>query len=81
MKKSPTRTEALAPLLTIDGLAAYLNKSKRSLYRMLAAGELLAPLGKLGAGARWRLADVDAWIEAGFPRQEVWERMRNRQVA
>lgn len=50
-------------LLTLADVARLLQLSERSIYRLVASGEL--PGFKPGGGAwRFRRADVDAWIDA-----------------
>jgi excisionase family DNA binding protein len=53
-------------LLLIDAreFARLLGVSQRTLWRLLAARQLIPPL-KLGGSTRWRISDVQAWIEGG----------------
>ena len=54
-------------LIDIERLAAITGLSKPTLWRHNEAG--LIPAGmKIGRAVRWRLADVECWIESGCPR-------------
>jgi len=49
-------------LVTLDSVADALAVSKRTLQRLIQAGEFPAPI-KVGATTRVRLADVERYIE------------------
>lgn len=49
-------------LLTLENAARLLSISKRSLERLIAAGQFPAPL-KLGRSSRIAVDDVDAYLE------------------
>ena len=53
-------------LMDVGQLARMLDVSTRTLWRMLSAGQLVAPI-KLGGNTRWRRRDVEEWVEAGCP--------------
>ncbi|MBL9082139.1 MAG: helix-turn-helix domain-containing protein [Planctomycetales bacterium] len=55
-------------LLTAKQVAAWLQISERSLWRMRSAGQLPAPL-RLGGAVRWRREELAAWLAAGCPPQ------------
>lgn len=63
-----------ALLITVEQLAARLNLSKRTVYRLLSAGAMIEPI-RLGGTVRWRVAEVEAWIAAGCPARLTWEAM------
>jgi hypothetical protein len=67
----------MQPLLTRNDLAGLLRLSTRSLDRRRAAGEVLDPLGGPGR-PRWDPSEVAAWVAAGRPRAEAWQRLRPR---
>ena len=54
------------PLLSVDEVAAMLNVSERTLWRLLSAGKLPQPV-RFGRSTRWRTAEVRDWIERGCP--------------
>ena len=56
----------LKVLLTADELAELLQISPRSIWRLLSKGELLPPI-RFGGTTRWRVQDVEEWIELGCP--------------
>lgn len=65
--------ETSAPaLLSVGGLAALLDISQRTVYRLDSSGRIPKPL-KLGASLRWRRKEVVAWIAAGMPDRHTWE--------
>jgi prophage regulatory protein len=60
--------EELALLVSAEKLAQLLDISIRTLWRLRAAGRLPAPV-RLGGSVRWRVDEVQAWIERGCPDQ------------
>lgn len=55
-------------LLTARDLAGRLAISTRTVWRLRAAGRLPAPV-VFGGVVRWRVADIDGWLERGCPHQ------------
>ena len=54
-------------LIDIEQLAAITGLSKPTLWRHNEAG--LIPAGiKIGRAVRWRLVEIESWIESGCPR-------------
>lgn len=53
-------------LLTADELAEMLKVSTRTLWRLLSKGALPEPV-RLGGSTRWRLHEVQQWIDEGCP--------------
>jgi predicted DNA-binding transcriptional regulator AlpA len=51
-------------LLPVGAVAAILNVSPRSLWKMLYSGKLPTPV-RLGRSVKWRLTDVQAFIARG----------------
>lgn len=56
----------LPRLITADELAAILGLSKRSVWRLVANGEIPEPL-RVGGSTRWPLDEIEAWLDAGCP--------------
>jgi predicted DNA-binding transcriptional regulator AlpA len=50
--------------------------SSATFWRRRAAGKLPDPIKIGGNVLRWRLDEVDAWIDAGCPDRETWNAMR-----
>ncbi|MCA9244888.1 MAG: helix-turn-helix domain-containing protein [Phycisphaerales bacterium] len=60
-----SRNAAESPvLLDVHGVAALLDVSPRSVFRLADAG-ILPPGTKLGALRRWPKADILAWVQDG----------------
>lgn len=55
-----------AALLTAKQVAAWLQISQRTLWRMRSAGQLPEPL-RVGGTVRWRKDALEAWLAAGCP--------------
>jgi len=53
-------------LLSANQVAELLGVSVRTLWRLLSAGKLPAPV-RLGGSVRWRNADIRQWIDEGCP--------------
>ena len=51
-------------LLTVRDVAAALRLSQRQVWKLSASGRLPKPL-KIGRSARWRRADIEAYVERG----------------
>ena len=63
-------------LLTAQAIAEKLSLSKRAIFRMRSAGLICSPV-KVGAGAiRWRLGDIERWIELGCPTMKDFEALK-----
>ena len=67
----------------IRRLAAMVNISPSTAYRMLKSGRLLPPVGRIGQGARlrFRREDVIAWAQAGFPGAARWAELQRTERA
>lgn len=63
--------------LTDRQLADLLQISMATLHRWKAARKLPKPL-QLGRLTRYGAAEVEAWIAAGCPGQEAWERLKRK---
>ncbi len=61
--------------LAVDavGVADLLNVSPRHVRAMHAAGKLPRPI-RLGRAVRWSVPELTAWLSAGAPARDVWER-------
>lgn len=67
------RLQQLVPLM-VDAkqAAAITSVSVATWHRMVSAGKTPAPV-KLSAGCvRWRVADLEDWIEKGCPDRQTW---------
>ncbi len=56
-------------LVNAAELARILSIGQRTLWRLLADGKLIAPV-RIGGNTRWRVDEVETWIEAGCPAPE-----------
>jgi predicted DNA-binding transcriptional regulator AlpA len=62
-----TSEAPVEPLVVdIKGLAKMLQRSVASLRRDEAHGRLPAGI-RIGRSKRWRMAEIEAWVEAGAP--------------
>lgn len=66
MDVAVTNAPGLATLLTICQVAAILNCSPRTVYRLVDAGRVPPP-HRLGSLLRWNPAAIEAWIAEGCP--------------
>jgi phage terminase Nu1 subunit (DNA packaging protein) len=60
-------------LIDADRLANLLDVCTRTIHRLRARGKMLQPF-RVGSQWRWRLAEVNRWIEAGCPDPRDWNR-------
>lgn len=54
-------------LLSVDQVAALMQISTRTVWRLLSSGELIEPV-RMRGNTRWRRVELEAWIESGCPR-------------
>lgn len=59
--------DQLESLYGPDELAAYLRKSRRSLYRMAATGVLPEPDVRIYRSPRWKASTIRQWLDSGGP--------------
>ena len=62
MASSIDREQRLPSMIDVREVASILSISIRSVWRLVATGELPQPV-RFGRSARWRLADIEACIE------------------
>ncbi len=67
MQTSSDRHGEIPELLTIRELATILKVSQRSIWRLVASGQLVEPL-RVGGSIRWRPDDIRDWIDNGCER-------------
>lgn len=79
MRTEPSQIDpgALTPLLvSAAGVAKLLDVSVRTVWNMHQDGQL-GPLPlSLRGSTRWKVCEIEAWIEAGIPCREQWLAMR-----
>lgn len=56
-------------LINASDLAEMLGISERTIWRLIASGKLIQPI-RIGKSVRWRLEQVNQWIESGCPTTE-----------
>lgn len=62
MASSLDREPRLPRMIDVREVASMLSISTRSVWRLVATGEFLKP-ARFGRSARWRLSDVEDWID------------------
>ena len=66
-------------MLNVADLSNCLRVSTRQIHRMNRSALIPAPL-RIGGCTRWRAAEIAAWLRAGSPPREQWERGRATQM-
>ncbi len=61
-----TEANGQASLLSVCQVAAMMQISKRTVWRLLSSGELIAPI-RIGGNTRWSRNDLENWIAEGCP--------------
>lgn len=69
--------EVWPALLSVEKLANLLGVSKRTVHRY-NSGETIPRPVSLGGVPRWRYDEIKAWIAAGCPDRNRWERDTKR---
>ena len=64
MQQTGSNTERI--MLTASDVAGMLDITPRTLWRLVARGEIVQPV-RFGGSTRWRRAELTKWIEAGCP--------------
>ena len=59
-------------LITVKELARLLSLSRRQIHRLNSCGKIPAPL-HIGGSLRFRVCEIDAWIDADCPDRQAWE--------
>jgi len=62
-------------LLSAKELAAKLLLSARTVWRLRSAGKLPRPIC-VGGSVRWRLSDIQQWLDMDCPDQRTFDAMR-----
>lgn len=62
-------------LLKADEVGKMLNLSTRQVYRLAKEGKMPAPF-HLSSSVRWLESEINAWIKAGTPDRETWEKIK-----
>ena len=63
---SHTQTTEEPALITAMQVSQIIGVSKRTVWRMLSAGQLIKPI-RIGSNTRWRREELLDWIDAGCP--------------
>ena len=50
-------------LLPIEGVMDTVSLSRRTVWRLVSAGEFPPPV-KVGRASRWRMADITEWVDS-----------------
>ncbi|MCA9078505.1 MAG: helix-turn-helix domain-containing protein [Planctomycetaceae bacterium] len=56
-------------LIDVNELSIILSVSKRTIWRMVSSGKLVEPV-RIGGSIRWKLIEIEAWINEGCPEVE-----------
>lgn len=71
--RNPDSSECLA--IPAPKLAELLGVSERHIWGLNALGLLPSPV-RLGRAVRWDRAEIAAWLSAGAPPRDRWERIK-----
>lgn len=61
-------------LLTAEQSWTLCGLSKSAWYKYRSAGKIPAPV-RIGGALRWRRAELEAWVGAGCPVKDAWDKM------
>jgi excisionase family DNA binding protein len=65
--KASDKAKSATRLLTVSDLCERLQLSKRTISRMVAAGDRLPRPVQIGRNVRWTESDIEEWIAQGCP--------------
>ena len=68
-------TDPIIPALLIDvkEVARRLDLSERTVWRLHSAAKLPKAVSIGGKSKRWRIDEINAWVDAGCPARNAWE--------
>ncbi len=69
-------TRTLNDIMTLDDLAAYLQLSKSSLYKLCQAGKV--PGTKVGRHWRFHKDAIDGWVRDGVPPTQAYGKLKTK---
>ena len=69
------KTDCKCLAISVDAVAQLLSISPRHVWGLDSSGRLPRPI-HLGRSVRWVRAELEAWLAAGGPRRDEWERMK-----
>jgi len=58
-------------LLTADQSAKLVGLGRSTFYRLHSSGHVPLPV-RLGGAVRWRMTELEAWVDAGCPARAQW---------
>ena len=70
------KTHKPEDLVTVEELAHLLDYTERHIINLYQKNRLPAKIRTGPARWRWLKAEIVAWMEAGFPPRDVWEKKR-----
>jgi predicted DNA-binding transcriptional regulator AlpA len=76
MSKFLHSREAKPRVLSAEQVADILQISLRHLWNCHASGRLGPRPISLGRSKRWRADEIDAWLAAGAPERDEWDRLQ-----
>ena len=72
----PTSTDSQRLALPAKDAARMLGISRAQFWKLPSAGKVPLPV-RLGSKApRWSVAELSAWLSAGCPDRQTWQRIR-----
>ena len=69
MTNNTQQQKTTPTLINAHELAEILGISQRTIWRLISTGKLIQPI-RIGTSVRWRLDQVNEWIESGCPANE-----------
>ncbi len=78
-KRADSEGTIESPVVDIRQLAAYLDVSARHVEELNKRALIPAPIA-LGRLRKWMRSEIDAWLLAGAPPREAWERIRQSRM-
>ena len=76
MSNAPQLPETDSLALTNAELARELKISSRHLFTLERTGRIGPKAIRLGHAVRWPRSEIEAWLAAGAPSREQWERQK-----
>jgi len=64
-------------LVDTTQVAKLLKVCEKTVWRMQTTGEMPMPI-RIGRAVRWSYEEIKAWVDAGCPKAEEWERRWQR---
>ena len=76
--RNPANGRTAVPTLALsaEGSGTMFGVSRAQWWKLHSSGRIPQPVGLGSKAPRWRVDELRAWLDAGCPDRQTWQRMR-----